>query len=299
MKSDKYRFFSLFTLFTFHLSLLFTLHFIPPVLDFFQYEFFRNALYGVLIISIAAAIVGTYIIARRMVAIAGGITHACFGGLGLGYFLGFNPIIMAAVFAIASSVGVEWMSRRINVREDSAIAVVWSVGMAVGVLFVFLTPGYVPELNSFLFGNILTISKADIAVFAIYTIVLLIFFTACYRKIVACAFDTDFATVIHLPVKMISYAMTVLVAVCIVLTIRLVGIMLLMSMLSLPMMTAEIFLHKFKSILLASTGISLVSSVGGLLIGAMIDVPCSAIIVIIMVSFYIIARIFTFISSRK
>ncbi|MDE6653181.1 MAG: metal ABC transporter permease, partial [Muribaculaceae bacterium] len=126
--------------------------------EFLQYEFFRNALVGVIIISVAAAMIGTYIITRRLVAISGGITHACFGGLGLGYFLGINPILMAAVFAIASAMGVEWMSHRVNVREDSAIAVVWSVGMAIGVLFVFLTPGYVPELNSFLFGNILTIS---------------------------------------------------------------------------------------------------------------------------------------------
>lgn len=268
------------------------------MIEFLEYEFFRNALYGVLIISVAAAIVGTYIIARRMVAISGGITHACFGGLGLGYFLGINPIVMAAVFAIASSIGVEWMSRRIHVREDSAIAVVWSVGMAIGVLFVFLTPGYVPELNSFLFGNILTISKTDIVVFACYTLLLILFFTAYYHKIVACAFDMDFATVIHLPVKMISYVMTVLVAVCIVLTIRLVGIMLLMSMLSLPMMTAEIFFHKFKGILLVSIAISLVSGVSGLLIGAMIDVPCSAIIVIIMVVFYVIAKILTLLSSK-
>lgn len=269
------------------------------MIEFFQYEFFRNALYGVIIISVAAAIVGTYIITRRMVAISGGITHACFGGLGLGYFLGINPILMASVFAIASSIGVEWMSRRINVREDSAIAVVWSVGMALGVLFVFLTPGYVPELNSFLFGNILTISFTDISIFAIYTIFLILFFTAYYRKIVVCAFDTDFATVIKLPVKMISYTMTVLVAICIVLTIRLVGIMLLMSMLSLPMMTAEIFSHKFKGILFASIGISLVSSVCGLLIGTMIDVPCSAIIVIIMVVFYVIVKTLHLISSKR
>lgn len=269
------------------------------MVEFLQYEFFRNALVGVVIISVAAAMIGTYIITRRLVAISGGITHACFGGLGLGYFLGLNPIVMAAVFAIASAMGVEWMSHRVNVREDSAIAVVWSVGMAIGVLFVFLTPGYVPELNSFLFGNILTISRTDILAFAIFTVVLIVFFVAFYHKIVYCAFDPDFARVIHLPVKFITYTMTVFVAVCIVLTIRLVGVMLLMSMLSLPMMSAEIYFRHFRSMVLASVVISLVCSVSGLVIGAMVDVPCSAIIVMIMVGVYVLMRLLKPLISRK
>lgn len=259
--------------------------------ELLQYTFFQNAIIGIVIISIAAAIIGTYIVTRRLVSITGGITHACFGGLGLGYYLGVNPIVMASVFAVASSVGVEWLSSKYRVREDSAIAVVWSLGMAVGVLFVFLTPGYVPELNSFLFGNILTITSSDLLAFAIYTVVLVVFFMIFYRRIVACAFDKDFAQVMHLPVKFISYTMTVLIAVCIVLTIRLVGLMLLMSMLSLPQMIAEIYCNRFKSLMLLSVGISLVCSLAGLFLTTIIDVPCSAIIVIIMVVAYIIARI--------
>ena len=126
---------------------------------FLDYSFFCNSLVGVVLISICAAVIGTYIITRRMAAISGGVTHACFGGLGLGYYLGINPVISAGVFAIASSIGVEVLSRRMSLREDSAIAVIWALGMALGVLFVFLTPGYVPELNAFLFGNIRTISN--------------------------------------------------------------------------------------------------------------------------------------------
>ncbi len=252
----------------------------------FEYEFFRNAFVGVLIISIASALIGTYIVTRRLVSISGGVTHACFGGLGLGYFLSVNPIIMAAVFAIASSLGVEWLSSRGRVREDSAIAVVWALGMALGVLFVFLTPGYVPELNTFLFGNVLTISSADLWSFGIYTMVLIAFFASFYHKIVACAFDADFAKVMYLPVRFINYTMTVLVAVCIVLTIRLVGIMMLMSMLALPQMTAELFSRRFKNIIFLSILFSIISCTGGLLLGTIIDVPCSALIVIIMVAAY-------------
>ena len=123
--------------------------------DLLQFQFFTNAIWAVIIISVASAMIGTYIVARRLVAISGGVTHACFGGLGLGCYLGVSPLLMAGVFAVASALGVQWISERHRVREDSAIAVVWSTGMAIGVLFVFLTPGFVPELNAFLFGNIL------------------------------------------------------------------------------------------------------------------------------------------------
>lgn len=261
------------------------------MLEYLDYTFFRYALIGVALIAVSAAMIGTYIITRRLVAISGGITHACFGGLGLGYYLGVNPVAMAAVFAIASSVSVEWMSNRFRLREDSVIAVVWAIGMAIGVLFVFMTPGYVPELNSFLFGNILTITVNDIIIFAAFTLLLLAFFTFNYNRIIACAFDRDFASVTRLPVRFINYSMTVLTAVCIVLTIRLVGVMLLMSMLSLPMMTAEIFQKRFSHMMIASVVISLACSIIGLFVGTLIDVPCSAIIVIVMATMFFLAKI--------
>lgn len=260
-------------------------------MDIFSYQFFINALIGIAIISIASAIIGTYIVTRRLVSISGGVTHACFGGLGLGYFLGISPVAMAALFAVGSSLLVETMSMRWRVREDSAIAVVWALGMAIGVIFVFMTPGYVPELTSFLFGNILTISNSDIALFAVYTVALIAFFAIYFRKIVAVAFDRDFATISGLPVKFISTVMTVMIALCIVLTIKLVGIMLLMSMLSLPQMIAENFFSRLKSIMFASVSISLIGSVAGLMLSLAIDVPCSALIVAVFAVMYVISKI--------
>lgn len=259
------------------------------ITTYLQYDFFRYAIAGVILISICAAAIGTYIISRRLVAISGGVTHACFGGLGLGYFLGVSPVAMAAAVAVVSSLGVEWASSRFRIREDSAIAVIWALGMAVGVLFVFLTPGYVPELNSFLFGNILTITRADIAVFGVFTALLLAFFAIWHRQIIAVAFDRDFARVAGLPVTLISTVITVFIAVGIVLTIRLVGVMLLMSMLSLPMMTAETRFRRFRPMMLASVAISLVASLGGLWLSVYVDVPCSALIVLIMSAVYLVA----------
>ena len=261
------------------------------MLEIFEYTFFRYAVIGVILISISAAIIGSYIITRRLVAISGGVTHACFGGLGLGCYLDINPIAMAAVFAIASSLGVEWASSRFKLREDSTIAVIWAVGMAIGVLFVFLTPGFVPELNSFLFGNVLTISPADLWAFGIFTALLIAFFAWKYRWIVACAFDRDFARVIGLPTRFITYTMTVLVAICIVLTIRLVGVMLLMAMMSMPIMTAEVFTRRFTPMMLLAIAISVVCSLAGLALSAVADVPCSAFIVLINAAVFILSRL--------
>ena len=233
-----------------------------------------------------------------MVSLTGGVTHACFGGLGLGYFLGWSPLAMAAFFAVASSLGVEWLSGHHRVRRDSAIAVIWALGMAVGVLFVFLTPGYVPELNAFLFGNILTITNVDLWLFAAFTVVLIVFYALFFNKIIVIAFDRDFARVAGLPVKFINISMAVFVALCVVLTIKMVGIMLLMSMLSLPPMIAETFCARFKSITYLSVIISVLTCVGGMFLSAFVDVPCSAIIVIIQVVGFALARCCRLIFSR-
>lgn len=259
------------------------------MLELLDYDFFRNALIAVLMLSVGSAVIGAYIVTRRMTAIAGGITHACFGGLGLGYFLGLNPVITAGAVAVVSSLGVEWMSRRHQVRADSAVAVVWSLGMAMGVLFVFLTPGYVPELNGFLFGNILTVSRADIISFGIFTLLLLIFYVSRFEVITACAFDPDFARVRHLPVRSVTTIMTVFIAVGIVLTIRLVGVMLLMSMISLPVMTAELFTRRMKPLVALSAAVSAACCVSGLLAATVVDVPASALIVIVLTCVYILA----------
>ncbi|MCM1029551.1 MAG: metal ABC transporter permease [Pseudoflavonifractor sp.] len=256
-----------------------------------EYDFFRNALAAVMVIAVASAVIGTYIVSRRLVSISGGITHACFGGLGLGYYLGLNPVAMAAAVAVASGLGVEWLSSRGRVREDSAIAVVWSLGMAAGVIFVFMTPGYVPELNSFLFGNLLTVGSGDLILFSVYTALLLLFYLTMRHTVIACAFDRDFARTIHLPVGLVNVAMTVFIAVGIVLTIRLVGIMLLMSMFTLPQLTAEIYARRFDGIMWLSAIISVACGVGGLMLGAVVNVPCSALIVLLQAAVYFLCRV--------
>ena len=164
--------------------------------------------------------------------------------------------------------------------------------MALGIIFIFLTRGYVPELNTFLFGNVLTINPANLLEFGIFSAVLIFFFTLFYPLIVTVSFDADFARTRNLPVKWIDMAMTVLVAVAIVMIIRLIGIMLLMSLVSLPQMIAEKFTGRYLRLLLASVAISVTGGLGGLWIAYLISVPASASIVLLLVLLYILSASF-------
>lgn len=214
-------------------------------MDILEYGFFRNALIGAALASIVCGLVGTYIVTRRLTFISGGITHASFGGIGIGVFLGVSPILSAMVFSVLSAFGIQWLSSRGNVREDSAIAVFWALGMSVGILFCFLAPGFVPDLPSFLFGSILTIESGNLWLLAALCVITLFLFTAYYRIIVSTAFDPEFARSQRLPVSLVEYTMMALIAMTIVSTLRMVGIVLAMSMLTIPQMTANLFTYSF------------------------------------------------------
>ncbi|MDR2388906.1 MAG: metal ABC transporter permease [Tannerellaceae bacterium] len=258
--------------------------------ELLQYAFFRNALLGSLLTSIACGIIGTYIVSRRLVFISGGITHASFGGLGLGFYSGVNPIFTALVFAVFSSLGVEWVSRSNQVREDSAIAGIWSLGMAVGVLFIFLTPGYAPNLSTYLFGNILTISSADIYGMLSLVVLLVLTFALFFKEIVYTAFDKEFAFTQGLAVQWIERLMMVFIAVTTVLSIRLVGIMLLMSLLTLPQMTVNLYTSVYKRIIWGSIALSFLSCFAGLMLSYFLNVPSGAFIILVLVVIFLAAK---------
>src|SRR5512137_1828746 len=159
----------------------------------FQYEFVIKGLLGAFFASISAGLAGTYIVSKRMVFLSGGITHASFGGIGIGYFAGINPVIGAAIFGILSALGVEYLSVRQKIRKDSAIGILWAFGMATGIIFIYLTPGYTPNLMGYLFGSILTVTSADIIALGIMALVLILYFGIFYRTILYISFDEVFA----------------------------------------------------------------------------------------------------------
>ncbi len=130
--------------------------------DLLQYTFIQNALIAAVLASVACGIIGSYVVVKKIVFISGGIAHASFGGVGLGYYLGINPMYGVLPFSLLSALVMGTVSKKSKIPEDSAIGILWSLGMALGVIFVYLTPGYAPDLMTYLFGNILTVPRLDL-----------------------------------------------------------------------------------------------------------------------------------------
>ena len=260
-------------------------------MSIFEYTFFQNALLGSLLASIVCGFIGSYIVARRLVFISGGITHASFGGVGLGVLLGVNPVLSAMAFAVASAFGVQWLSQKESIREDSAIAVFWTFGMSVGIICCFLTPGFMPDLPSFLFGSILAIEPADLWLLAALAVVVTTVFTLLYRPILSVAFDATFARSQHLPVNFIEYLMMGLIAVSIVSTLRLVGIVLAISLLTVPQMTANLFTYNFKKVIGLSIVIGWIDCLLGLALAYLLNVPSGAAIIFFSIIVYALCKL--------
>lgn len=262
------------------------------------YDFLRDALIAAVLSAIACGIVGTYVVARRMVFLSGGITHASFGGIGIAYHYGLNPIGGALVFAVLSALGVEWASAKGKIREDSAIGIVWSVGMALGVVFIFATPGYAPNLMSFLFGDILTVSRSNIIGLAALDGVLLVVMLLLGRQIVFAAFDREFARSQGVRVDALLTLMTVLTSVSIVLSIRIVGIVLLISLLTIPPVIAGCFTKSYMKITAWSSVLALVGNVVGIYVAYKMDFPVGATTIILLSITLFIVKLLT-LSFRK
>ena len=256
------------------------------MMDLLQYTFIQHALIGSLLASIACGLVGTYIVTRRLVFISGGLTHASFGGIGLGLYTGIPPILAAAAFAVLSAFGVEWLSKRKEMREDSAIAVFWALGMAVGVMFTFLSPGFAPDLSAYLFGNILTITQGDLLLLGCVAGVLVAFFTLFRHPIVYVAFDREFARSQGLRVQLLEYVLMMFIALTIVACLRMGGIVLVISLLTIPQMTANLFSQRFAGIIWLSIGIGYLSCLGGLYLSFRENIPSGASIIFFSIVIY-------------
>lgn len=266
--------------------------------DFIQllsYGFFQKAFISAILASISCGIVGTYVVSRRIVFISGGITHASFGGVGLAFFLGFNPLIGAAAFAIFAALGIQFFTQKGDVREDSSIAIWWSLGMALGVIFTFLTPGYTPNLMSYLFGNILTVSGYEIWMMLSLDILVVVFFSLFYRRILYIAFDEEFARAARIPVDLYNYILIVVIALTVVFNIRVVGIILILSLLTLPQATANLFTKSFKKMILLSTLFAFIGTLSGLIISYYANIPSGATVIFTLILIFGVFRLIRYI----
>ena len=264
----------------------------------FQYGFIIKGLLGAIFASITAGLAGTYVVSKRMVFLSGGITHASFGGIGIGYFIGINPVVGAAVFGILSALGVEYLSVKQRIREDSAIGILWAFGMAIGIIFIYLTPGYTPNLMSYLFGSILTVSNADIIALGTMSLVLIFYFGIFYRTILYISFDEVFARTYSSYVDVFKYITTSLVALTIVLNIRMAGVVLVISLLTIPPNIAMLFTRVYFKIVIWSVIAGFIGTATGYVISYYAGIPVGATIIFTLVILWVIVKTVTLLIMR-
>lgn len=261
--------------------------------NIFAYDFLVNAFVASILSGITCGIVGCYVVARRKVFLSSGITHASFGGLGIALYAGLNPILGALLFAIISSVGIEYASRRGGVREDSAVGIIWSVGMAIGALFMSLRPGYATDLTSYLFGNILLVDNRDIVWLTLLTLFVVIGAIIWLRRIMFIAFDEDFARSQAVAVTAVSYLMAIIIAITIVLSIKVMGIILLLSLTTIPVVIANSLTKDYRKIAILSATIAVVGNIAGFLLSYHYDIPTGSCIIFILVLLLIGVKLLT------
>jgi zinc transport system permease protein len=266
-----------------------------------QYQFFQNALMIAVLASISAGVIGTYIVIKRMSLISGSIAHTAFGGLGISYFLGANPLIGGVIFSLMSAISIALIRKNARDRLDTLLSFLWATGMAIGLVFIFLTPGYSTDLFTYLFGNILLVSRFDLMVIFVLDIIILAIVYFMFNSFLAVTFDEEYSKTRNMPVTMINIILFALIALTIVATIRVVGIVLMIAILTIPAATAQMFHKTVKKIMITSSVITLIASITGLFLSYHLNFATGPIIVLIISGIYLIgifsSKFFNFSSS--
>jgi len=255
------------------------------------HAFLRHALLAGLLASIACGVIGTYVVVRRLSYLAGGISHSCYGGIGLAIFFDFSPILGATLFALLSAVAIGLADRRLKQGAETAISVIWAGGMALGVLLVALSPGYAPNLGSYLFGNILFVPPADLLLRGLLDLVILLVVVLLFRPLAAVAYDEEFAAVGNLPVLRLYLLQLLLIALTVVILIRVVGIILVIALLVLPAAIARQFSRGLAGMMVRATLLGMVFTVSGVAGSYLLDrqglpAPSGALIILLAVLAY-------------
>jgi len=252
-----------------------------------SFQFFQNALIVAILASIAAGVIGTYIVVKRMSLISGSIAHAAFGGLGISYFLNSNPLFGGVLFSLVSAVSIALFRKNARNRLDTLLSFLWSTGMAIGLVFIFLTPGYATDLFTYLFGNILLVSRFDLHMIFFLDIIILAMVYLMYNSFLAVTFDEEHAETRNMPITLINMLIFGLIALTIVATIRVVGIVLMIAILTIPAATAQLFHKTVKKIMVTSSLITLFASISGLFASYYLNFATGPIIVLIISALYL------------
>ncbi|MFH1307138.1 MAG: metal ABC transporter permease [Candidatus Micrarchaeota archaeon] len=258
------------------------------VFELLEYHFFQNAVMVAVLVSIASGIVGAYITVKRMSLITGSIAHGAFGGLGAGYFLGINPFAGAVAFSILSAFAITYAHEKARKRLDALLSLIWAFGMALGLLFIFMTPGYAGDLFSYLFGNILLVSNFDLILTAALVFAVVLCTALFYNLFLSVSFDEEYAKVSNMPVNFAYLAMFGLIALVVVMVIQVVGIVLMIGLLTVPAATAQLFERTIKRIMALAILISLACSLSGLVLAYYVDFPPGPLIILLISLVYMI-----------
>ena len=262
-------------------------------LDFFQYDFMRVALAAGLASAVLCGIIGIYVILNKIVFISDGIAHAAFGGIGLGYFLGFDPLIFGVGSAILTAVGIGTVSGRARVSEDTAIGVFMATGMALGVMLLTLSEGYARDLYGYLFGNILAVTQNDVLLISGLTLAIMFLTFILYKEFLIMSFDPVYGEAIGLPVKALRLLLLTMVAFSVVVLIKIVGIIMVIALLTIPGAISRQHFKGLPAIMAGSVVLGSVFVTIGLLVSYMLDVPSGATIILTAAIFFFLSTVYS------
>ena len=252
------------------------------MLELFQYQFMQRALIAAVLVSVACGVVGSYVVIKRIVSLSGAISHAAFGGVGIGYFIGVNPVLAAIPFSILSAIAIGGVKQITRISEDTSIGILWSVGMAIGVIFINLTPGYAPDLFSYLFGSILTVNNTDLYIMFILDIIIISTVYLFRREFLAVSFDEEFSKVVGLPALFVYMLLLALVALSVVVLIKVVGVILLIALFTIPAAISKQYTYNLKNLMILATILGIILTVIGLILSYIFNLASGATIVMVL-----------------
>lgn len=253
----------------------------PGFLDALHYEFLRNAVLAGVMASVLCGVIGTFVVVKKLAFISDGISHAAFGGMGICFFLGVDPLLGALPVALACAFALGAVDRQTIRSYDAVIGVLWAVGMAVGVVFVYKTPGYAPNLMTYLFGNILLVTRRDLLAILVLSVSVLATLALFFKGIVAVAFDEVFARVRGVRVRLVMALLLGMIALSVVILIQVVGIILVVALLTIPSVISLMLWKDLRHVLAGSVAIGVGITLGGLVLSFDYDLPSGPAIILL------------------
>jgi ABC-type Mn2+/Zn2+ transport system permease subunit len=262
-------------------------------MEMFGYTFMQHALLEAVLIGALCAVIGVFVVLNSLSFIGAGISHATFGGIALGILLGVDPVLSALVFCVAVAVSIGMVSERGAIKHDTAVGIFFASTMAVGVVFISLQKGYVLDLFSYMFGNILAVTTRDLwwsSATALVVFAVMILFS---KEFLALSFDRELAFVMGLPARGLYYLLLVLMSVTIVISMKSVGIVLVSALLVTPAASAHQLAKSFKGMMALSLLFGVGSSVAGLILSYQVSIPSGACIVLIATGVFFFSWLFS------